>query len=78
MLTDAIGVLRPDLITAYHAQMSSQGYDELSLLLLLYSVILAPVIEETVFRGLVFRYARMPCHSGLQTSCRLRCSDLYT
>ena len=58
MLTDAIGVLRPDLITAYHAQMSSQGYDDLSLLLLVYSVILAPVIEETVFRGLVFRYAR--------------------
>ena len=58
MLTDAIGVLRPDLITAYNAQMSSQGYDDLSLLLLVYSVILAPVIEETVFRGLVFRYAR--------------------
>lgn len=58
MLTDGIGVLRPDLIASYNAGMSAQGYDDLSLLLIAYSVILAPVIEETVFRGLVFRYAR--------------------
>lgn len=58
MLTDGISVLRPDLIEKYNAGMSAQGYDDLSLLLIAYSVILAPVIEETVFRGLVFRYAR--------------------
>lgn len=58
LLTDVIGILRPDLITAYNAEMSAQGYDQLSLLLLAYSVLLAPVIEETVFRGLVYRYAR--------------------
>ncbi|MCI6538248.1 CPBP family intramembrane glutamic endopeptidase [uncultured Eubacterium sp.] len=58
MLTDGISILRPDLIASYNAGMSAQGYDDLSLLLIAYSVILAPVIEETVFRGLVFRYAR--------------------
>lgn len=58
LLTDVIGMLRPDLISSYNSEMSAQGYDQISVMLLVYSVLLAPIIEEIVFRGLVFRFAR--------------------
>ena len=58
LLTDAIGTLNPTLMSRYNEQMSSQGYDNLSVMLLVYSILLAPIVEELVFRGLVFRFAR--------------------
>ena len=58
LLTDALGIFQPELISNYNEQMSSQGYDDLSMMLLVYSVLLAPIAEELVFRGLVFRFAR--------------------
>lgn len=58
LLTDALGVLSPEMISSYNEQMSSQGYDDLSVMLLVYSILLAPIVEELVFRGLVFRFAR--------------------
>ncbi len=58
LLTDALGIFQPELISNYNDQMSSQGYDNLSMMLLVYSVLLAPIVEELVFRGLVFRFAR--------------------
>ena len=71
MLTDAIGVLRPDLITAYHTMICHccSWY--------------TPSFSHRLLKK---RYSAdwssamhgMPCHSGLQISCRLHCSDLYT
>lgn len=58
LLTDALGVLSPEMVSSYNEQMSSQGYDDLSVMLLVYSILLAPIVEELVFRGLVFRFAR--------------------
>lgn len=58
LLTDALGVLSPEMISNYNEQMSSQGYDDLSVMLLVYSILLAPIVEELVFRGLIFRFAR--------------------
>lgn len=50
--------LHPDWLTAYNALMENAGYSDLSLPLIIYSIILAPVAEELIFRGLIFRYAR--------------------
>lgn len=58
LLTDCIGMLHPELISRYNAEMSAQGYEQISVMLLVYSVLLAPIVEELVFRGLVFRFAR--------------------
>ena len=71
LLTDALGVLRPELISKYNEQMSSQGYNDLSIMLLTYSILLAPIVEELVFRGLVFRFARhaMPFWFANTLSC---------
>ncbi len=58
LLTDLIGNLRPEWIANYNATMETQGYSDLSVMLIVYSVIMAPIIEELIFRGLIFRYAR--------------------
>lgn len=58
LITDVIGMLHPELISRYNAEMSAQGYEQISIMLLVYSVLLAPIVEELVFRGLVFRFAR--------------------
>lgn len=58
LLTDLIGRLHPEWITKYNAAMETQGYSDLSVMLIVYSVIMAPIIEELIFRGLIFRYAR--------------------
>lgn len=50
--------IRPDWLEAYNTLMDTAGYSDASLFLIIYSVILAPILEETLFRGLVFRYAR--------------------
>ncbi|MCD7981619.1 MAG: CPBP family intramembrane metalloprotease [Clostridiales bacterium] len=58
LVVNCTAVLRPDWLTTYNALMESAGYNDLTPLLLVYSVILAPVTEELIFRGLVFRFAR--------------------
>ncbi len=58
LVTDVTAYIRPDWAEAYNALVESAGYANPTLLLILYSVILAPLVEELVFRGLTMRYAR--------------------
>lgn len=58
LVVNVTSSLRPDWLTTYNALMESAGYGSLSLPLIMYSVLLAPVAEELIFRGLIFRYAR--------------------
>lgn len=57
-VVDAAAALHPAWLTAYNELMESTGYSSASASLILYSGFLAPIVEETVFRGLIFRYAR--------------------
>ena len=57
-VVDIVSRIHPAWLTAYQSMMDTAGYGSNSLMLILYSIILAPVVEETVFRGLIFRYAR--------------------
>lgn len=50
--------LRPDWLAAYNNILENSGYGDMSTMLILYTIILAPIVEETLFRGLIFRYAR--------------------
>ncbi len=58
LVVSVTAALRPDWLATYNSLMRSAGYDDVTLLLALYSVVLAPLAEELVFRGLIFRYAR--------------------
>ncbi len=58
LVVNVTSALRPDWLATYNALMESAGYSDLSLPLIVYSVVLAPVAEELIFRGLIFRYAR--------------------
>ncbi len=53
-----VSSLQPGWMESYEKLLDTAGYAEPSVILILYSVILAPIVEEIVFRGLVFRYAR--------------------
>ncbi len=50
--------LQPVWMDAYNALMTDAGYQNPSILLIVYSVVLAPIAEELIFRGLIMRYAR--------------------
>lgn len=55
----AISVIFPSWLEAYEELMESAGLDEnISLLMLCYSVLLAPIGEELIFRGVTLRTAR--------------------
>ena len=58
LVVNCTAVLRPDWLAAYNALMDNAGYNDLTPLLAGYSILLAPVAEELIFRGLIFRYAR--------------------
>ncbi|MCD8046733.1 MAG: CPBP family intramembrane metalloprotease [Clostridiales bacterium] len=58
LVVGVTAALRPDWLTAYNTLMESAGYSDVTLILAVYTVILAPLSEELVFRGLIFRYAR--------------------
>lgn len=58
LLVDGIALLHPGWIDSYNSLMERAGYSDLSVLLVLYSLILAPIVEELVFRGLTLSYAR--------------------
>ncbi|MCD8156754.1 MAG: CPBP family intramembrane metalloprotease [Clostridiales bacterium] len=58
LVVGVTAALRPDWLTAYNTLMESAGYGDVNLILAVYTVILAPLSEELVFRGLIFRYAR--------------------
>ncbi|MCD8148105.1 MAG: CPBP family intramembrane metalloprotease [Clostridiales bacterium] len=58
LVVHVISALRPDWLTTYNTLMETAGYDDVTPMLIAYSVILAPIVEELIFRGLTFRYAR--------------------
>lgn len=58
LLTEGIGILSPTLMDNYNQLLSDVGFESMSLLLIVYSIILAPIIEEITFRGLTMRFAR--------------------
>lgn len=62
--------INPHWLEYYSNLVESVGLDEPSLILVLYSVLIGPVCEELIFRGLTLKYAKEQCLSGLLTSCR--------
>lgn len=54
----AIAAIRPSLYDAYETLMQDAGMYEITLTLLLYSVLVAPICEELIFRGVTLHYAR--------------------
>ncbi len=58
LVVDVASAIRPQWLANYNSVVQGAGYTDPSLLLILYVVILAPVCEELIFRGLTFRYAR--------------------
>lgn len=58
LVVDLTGFINAGWVSRYNELMESAGYGSITPLLLLYTVLLAPFVEELAFRGLVFRYAR--------------------
>lgn len=58
LVVDLTGAIHPAWISSYNQMMTEAGYENVSILLALYSVLIAPIVEELLFRGLVFRYSR--------------------
>ncbi|MDE7313308.1 MAG: CPBP family intramembrane metalloprotease [Eubacterium sp.] len=57
-LMNFIGVLRPDWMQSYTELIDSAGIGTLSPLMLFYALIVAPISEELVFRGVTLGYAK--------------------
>ncbi len=57
-LMNFIGMLRPDWMQSYSDLIQTAGIDTPSALTLLYAVIIAPISEELIFRGVTFGYAK--------------------
>lgn len=52
-------VISPSAVKAYNDMLTSMGYgSQVSVLLVIYTVILAPIVEEVIFRGLIYRFSR--------------------
>lgn len=59
LLTALISVMFPSWLEVYEELVETAGLTgDIPLLMLLYSVILAPVSEELIFRGVIFKIAR--------------------
>lgn len=58
LVANAIGWLFPELMMIYNELMSTTGYNEMTIILAVYSLLLAPIGEEIAFRGLTMRFAR--------------------
>lgn len=59
LMVSVIAALMPSALTAYEELLEASGMgDELSIAMILYSVILAPIGEELAFRGLTLRIGR--------------------
>ncbi len=57
-LMNFIGMLRPDWMQSYSDLIDTAGISTPSALTLLYAVIIAPISEELIFRGVTFGYAK--------------------
>lgn len=58
ILMAVIGLLLPSAMDNYTELMETSGFTQYSLVWVLSTLILPPVVEETVFRGLIYRYLR--------------------
>lgn len=58
LVANAIGWFFPELMAIYNDLMSTTGYNEMTIILAVYSLLLAPIGEELAFRGLTMRFAR--------------------
>ncbi len=58
LVADVTACFRPNWAESYNAMVESAGYANPTLAVILYSIFLAPIVEELVFRGLTMRYAR--------------------
>ncbi len=57
-VANAIGWFFPELMMIYNELMNTTGYNEMTIILAVYSLLLAPIGEEIAFRGLTMRFAR--------------------
>lgn len=57
-LINVIAYLRPNWYQAYVDLLENAGMNEMTILLLFYSVIAGPICEEIIFRGVTLHYAR--------------------
>lgn len=56
-LVTILTVINPAWYHTYEDLMNSVGFENVTLLLALYSIIIAPVSEELIFRGVTLKYA---------------------
>ncbi len=57
-LVIVISMLMPSWYKAYNDLMENAGMNDITIVLLLYSVIAAPICEELIFRGVTLHYAK--------------------
>ncbi len=57
-LMNFIGMLRPDWMQSYTELIDTAGIGTLSPLTIIYAVIIAPISEELIFRGVTLGYAK--------------------
>lgn len=58
LLVAFISFLFPSWFSQYETLLDNSGMNDLTLLLILYTVILGPIAEELIFRGVILRHAR--------------------
>lgn len=58
LITGGIGHAFPTLMDNYNQLMSDAGFDSMTVMLFIYTILLAPIVEELTFRGLTMRFAR--------------------
>lgn len=57
-LVALINFIHPAWYDTYVSIMETAGFNDVSLLLIIYSVIIAPISEELIFRGVTMHYAK--------------------
>lgn len=58
LVANTIGWAFPELMANYTELMNTTGYDQMTWILAVYALLLAPIGEELAFRGLTMRFAR--------------------
>ena len=57
-IANLTGYIRPDWLQQYNKLFETSGITDTTFVTVLYSVILAPICEELIFRGITMRCAR--------------------
>ncbi len=57
-VADVTAYFKPDWADTYNTVVESAGYANPTLAVILYTILLAPIAEELIFRGLTMRYVR--------------------